>query len=247
VSALDSPEALEAAMLAIGDERYHDKHPFHLAMNEGRLNKDQIRAWALNRYYYQSQIPIKDATMMARLHDPALRREWRQRILDHDGDEGDEGGLERWLVLTDNLGFDRGYVTSTQGILAGTRFAVNAYVDYVRTRPVLQAIASSLTEMFSPGAIAIRVPAMLRNYDFIDDKTLAYFDKRLSQAPRDANFALDYVKAEARTPAEREAVCDALRYKCAILWSQLDALHYAYVEPGNIPPGAFDPASLPDR
>ncbi len=238
-----SPRELEAALIAIGDERYHDKHPFHLAMNEGRLNRDQIRAWALNRYYYQAQIPVKDSIMLSRLEDPALRRIWRQRILDHDGDGSDAGGLERWFRLTDSLDLDRDYVTSTRGILAGTRFAVNAYVAFVRDRSLLEAIASSLTEMFSPGAIAIRVPAMLSNYDFVSEETLAYFQKRLDQAPRDADFALDYCKRMARTPEQQAQVCDALRTKCAILWAQLDALHYAYVEPGHVPPGAFDPAT----
>ncbi len=239
-----SPAELEAALRQIGAERYHWNHPFHIAMKSGELTRAQLQAWALNRYYYQAQIPIKDATLLARLDDPALRRAWRQRIIDHDGERDGEGGIERWLRLTDGLGLERGYVISTAGLLPATRFAVQAYVQFVRERTLLEAIASSLTEMFSPKIIADRVSGMLASYDFISRQTLAYFEKRLSQAPRDADFALDYVKREARRPEQQQAVLDALRFKCDVLWVQLDALEHAYVVPGRIPPGAFDPEAL---
>jgi pyrroloquinoline-quinone synthase len=132
-------------------------------------------------------------------------------------------------------------VESTAGLLPGTRFAVDAYVHFVRDRSVLEAVASSLTEMFSPTIIAERVSGMLSHYDFITPDTLAYFTPRLTQAPNDVNFALSYVKEHARTPEQQEQVLDALRFKCGVLWSQLDALHFAYVAPGVIPPGAFVP------
>lgn len=239
MSELRDGDELEAALRQIGVERYHDKHPFHRMLNAGELSKAQVTAWALNRYYYQARIPIKDAIIVSRLDDPELRREWRQRIVDHDGDGPDAGGIERWLRLTDSLGLDRDYVISTDGLLAGTRFAVDAYAHFVGTRSVLEAIASSLTELFAPTLIATRVSGMLSNYDFVSKETLAYFDKRLTQAPRDSNFALDYCKRHATTPALREQVCAALRFKCGLLWAQLDALHYAYVEPGHVPPGAW--------
>ncbi len=242
MSQLDSPEALERELRQIGADRYHDKHPFHQMLNDGKLNKDQVTAWALNRYYYQARIPIKDAIILARLDDPALRREWRQRIIDHDGDGPDQGGIERWLKLTDSLGLDREYVVSLRGLLPGTRYAVDAYAQFVGTKSILEAIASSLTELFAPQLIATRVSGMLASYDFVSPQTLAYFDKRLTQAPRDSDFALDYCKQHATTPALREKVCEALRFKCNLLWAQLDALHYAYVEPGHIPPGAYDPS-----
>jgi coenzyme PQQ biosynthesis protein C len=243
VSEILSPAGLEAALRRIGEERYHWNHPFHIAMKNGELTKPQVQAWALNRYYYQAQIPIKDAALLARLESPALRRAWRQRIIDHDGEREGEGGIERWLKLTDGLGLDRAYVISTRGLLPATRFAVQAYVQFVRERSLLEAIASSLTEMFSPKIIADRVTGMLASYDFVSRETLAYFEKRLSQAPRDADFALDYVKREARRPDQQAAVLDALRFKCDVLWAQLDALEHAYVTPGRIPPGAFDPAA----
>lgn len=241
--ALLSPNELEAALRAIGDARYHNKHPFHRKMNAGALNKGQLQAWALNRYYYQAMIPVKDAVILSRMEDASMRRIWRQRIIDHDGDSDDQGGIARWLALAEGLGLDRAYVTSGAGLLPATRFAVDAYVNFVRVKPLLEAIASSLTEMFSPATIGERVRGMLANYAFITPSVLAYFDKRLSQAPRDADFALDYVKRHAVTPEQQDAVQKALMFKCDVLWAQLDALNHAYVTPGEPPPGAFIPAS----
>jgi pyrroloquinoline-quinone synthase len=235
------PDELEAALRAVGAERYHHLHPFHKLLHGGKLDRGQVQAWALNRYYYQAMIPIKDAYALARLPTAELRREWRRRIIDHDGDAAGTGGIERWLKLAEGVGLDRAYVQSTKGILPGTRFAVEAYVNFVRDRPILEGIASSLTEMFSPDIIADRVRGMLTGYSFVTQETLAYFTPRLTQAPQDVNFALSYVKEHARTRAEQEVVLDALRFKCDVLWSQLDALYLAYVEPGLIPPGAFVP------
>jgi pyrroloquinoline-quinone synthase len=239
-----SPEELERRLRAIGEERYHIHHPFHHLLHGGRLSKGQVQAWALNRYYYQASIPAKDAHIMARLPTPELRREWRRRIIDHDGDGERPGGIERWLRLTDGLGLDRDYVTSLAGLLPGTRYAVDAYVHFVRDRSLLEAVASSLTEMFSPGIISQRVAGMLSNYDFVSEATLAYFTPRLSQAPQDVAFALDYVKREARTREQQEQVMAALRFKCDLLWAQLDALHHAYVAPALPPPGAFQPEGV---
>ena len=237
-----SPDALEAALRQIGATRYHNLHPFHKLLHGGKLNRGQVQAWALNRYYYQSRIPAKDASLLARLPTAELRRNWRSRLEDHDGTAPDTGGVARWLKLAEGVGLDRDYVISTGGLLAGTRFAVDAYVAFVRERSVPEAIASSLTELFSPGIISERVSGMLKNYDFVTPETLAYFTPRLTQAPRDSDFALAYVKEHARTAEQQEAVLGALRFKCEVLWSQLDALHFAYVEPGFIPPGAFVPA-----
>jgi len=236
-----TPAELEAELRAIGAVRYHHLHPFHGLLHGGKLSRQQVQAWALNRYYYQAMIPIKDAHALSKLATSELRREWRRRIIDHDGDGPGTGGIERWLKLAEGVGLDRAYVQSTRGILPGTRFAVEAYVNFVRDRPILEGIASSLTEMFSPDIIADRVSGMLANYSFITRDTLAYFTPRLKQAPQDVDFALAYVKAEARTRVEQEAVLAALRFKCDVLWAQLDALYLAYVEPGMIPPGAFVP------
>ena len=238
---LMSADEFEAAIRAVGAERYHDKHPFHKLLHGGELNKGQVQAWALNRYCYQAAVPRKDAALMARCHDRELRREWMHRILDHDGAGPDEaGGIERWLVLTDGLGLDRDYVISRQGALPATKFAVEAYVNFVREEPLTIAVASSLTELFAPKIHRERIAGMLENYDFISDDVLAYFKRRLTQAPRDATFALEYVKQNAKSREEQEACVAAVRFKCNVLWAQLDALEHAYVE-GNIPPRAFVP------
>ncbi|MGF1277176.1 pyrroloquinoline-quinone synthase PqqC [Acetobacter pasteurianus] len=236
-----TPDELEKALRATGAERYHNLHPFHRALHDGKLNKGQVQAWALNRYYYQASIPAKDASLLARLPTAELRREWRRRLEDHDGTEPGSGGVARWLKLTDGLGLDRAYVESLEGLLPGTRFAVEAYVHFVRERSVLEAIASSLTELFSPTIISERVSGMLRNYAFITEETLAYFKPRLTQAPQDSAFALAYVKEHARTVEQQQSVLNALKFKCGVLWSMLDALDYAYVTPARIPPGAFRP------
>lgn len=236
-----SAAELEARLRAIGAERYHDRHPFHALLHGGRLDRGQVQAWALNRYEYQRCIPLKDAALLARIEDPQLRRVWRQRIVDHDGDGPDEGGIARWLRLTDALGLDRELVESGRALLPATRFAAQAYIRFVRERSLLEAIASSLTELFAPTIIGQRVAGMLANYDFVSKQALAYFDSRLHQAPQDANFALDYVLRHARTREQQEAVCAALRFKCDVLWSMLDALHFAYVEQRLPPPGAFLP------
>jgi pyrroloquinoline-quinone synthase len=237
---LDNAADLEAALRHIGATRYHSLHPFHRLLHGGKLNKGQVQAWALNRYYYQSTIPLKDAVVISRFRDRGIRMEWRHRIEDHDGDQGSEGGIERWLKLTEGLGLDSAYVESTEGILPATRFAVEAYVHFVRDKSPLEAIASSLTELFAPNLHEERISGMLRHYDFVNPDIMSYFSRRLTQAPRDAGFALEYVKQHATTREQREAVCNALIFKTNVLWVQLDALYHAYVE-GHIPPGAFVP------
>jgi pyrroloquinoline-quinone synthase len=237
-----SPEDLEARLRAIGAERYHRLHPFHGLLSGGRCTKAQVQAWALNRYCYQAAIPIKDASLIARCDSADIRREWRRRLVDHDGEHADDGGIARWLRLTDGLGLDRDYVASMRGVLPGTRFAVEAYVHFVAERTLLEAIASSLTELFSPAIISERVEGMLANYSFVTSETLAYFAARPPQAERDSDFALDYVKRHATTPETQAAVLAALEFKCAVLWAMSDALYHAYVEPAHIPPGAFAPA-----
>ncbi len=238
-----NPDVLEAAIRAVGAERYHDKHPFHRLLHGGKLNKGHVQAWALNRYCYQSAVPRKDAALMSRASDRELRRQWVGRLLDHDGATGEEGGIERWLVLTDALGLERTYVVSMQGALPATRFAVEAYVAFVRERSLLEAVASSLTELFAPSIHRERIAGMLENYAFIDDRAMQYFRRRLDQADRDAEFALEYVKRHATSVETQAAAVDAVRFKCNVLWAQLDALHHAYVTPGLIPPGAFRPAN----
>ena len=233
-----SLDELRAALRKVGDERYHHRHPFHLLMHEGKLNRGQLQAWALNRYYYQSAIPIKDAIILSRSDDPDFRRVWRKRIVDHDGDGQTKGGIQKWLRLAEATGLDAERVISKKEILPATVYAVNEYINLVRTRPLAEAVASSLTELFSRDLIALRMDRMRQHYPWLSSG-LAYFEARLDQAPEDAAFAFQYAYEHAKDRAEQERVIQALRDKCDILWAQLDALYFAYVQPGWPPPGAF--------
>jgi pyrroloquinoline-quinone synthase len=238
VAALLSSQQLRAALRQVGAERYHHQHPFHLLMHEGRLSRGQLQAWSLNRYYYQSMIPIKDAIILSRSPDPEFRRAWRKRLVDHDGDGTAEGGIRRWLKLAEGTGLDPVRVASGSEILPATRYAVNEYLNLVRTRPFLEAVASSLTELFSRDLIALRMGKLREHYPWLST-SLDYFEARLHQAPEDVAFTIDYVQQQARTREDQERVIQALRDKCDILWAQLDALYFAYVQPGWPPPGAF--------
>ena len=233
-----SLDELLARLRAVGEERYHHKHPFHLMMHEGRLSRGQLQAWVLNRYYYQSIIPIKDSIILSRGPDSAFRRAWRKRVIDHDGDAHSEGGIKRWLKLAEATGLDPEDVRAGKGILPATRFAVNEYLNIVRSRALLEAVASSLTELFSRDLITLRMEKLRQHYPWLSGG-LDYFEARLTQAPEDAQFAVTYVFENAKTRAQQELAILALRDKCDILWAQLDALYFAYVEPGWPPPGAF--------
>ena len=236
-----SAAAFEDRLRQIGAERYHDKHPFHDLLHGGGCTADQVRAWVINRFYYQSHIPLKDAAFMSRVEDPALRRAWRSRIEDHDGTDDNEGGISRWLRLADAVGLDRDYVASERGVLPATKFAVDAYVRFVRDKTLLEAVAASLTELFAPKIHTDRIAGLIRNYEFADDSALSYFRNRLKEAPKDVAFGLDWVLRHADTAEKQDAAANALIFKTDVLWAQLDALHAAYVEPGRIPPGAWQP------
>ncbi|MBL4926856.1 pyrroloquinoline-quinone synthase PqqC [Fuscibacter oryzae] len=235
------PSTFEARLRQIGVERYHDRHPFHKMLHGGQCSIDQVRAWVVNRWYYQSRIPMKDAAFLSRVEDPALRRSWRSRIEDHDGTDSQPGGIARWLKLAEAVGLDPDYVAAGRGVLPATRFAVDAYVHYVRERPLLQAVASSLTELFAPKIHAERITGLLEHYNFATPETLAYFRHRLTEAPKDVAFGLSWVIDHARTAEEQDAASAALTFKTEVLWAQLDALYHAYVAPGHIPPGGWQP------
>jgi pyrroloquinoline-quinone synthase len=243
VQALDATslltsDELHARLLAIGPERYHHRHPFHLRMHEGQLTRGQLQAWALNRYYYQSRIPIKDAIILSRSEDKEFRKVWRKRIVDHDGDASSAGGIQRWVKLAEASGLEPTQVERGEGILPATRYAVNEYLNIVRDRTFLEAVASSLTELFSKDLISLRMDRMRQHYPWLAGG-LDYFEARLTQAPEDAAFAMQYIQQNAKTRTQQELAIQALRDKCDILWAQLDALYFAYVQPGWPPPSAF--------
>jgi pyrroloquinoline-quinone synthase len=207
-------------------------------MHEGQLTRGQLQAWALNRYYYQSIIPIKDSIILSRSTDRAFRLAWRKRVIDHDGDAANPGGIQKWLILAEATGLSAAQVASGTEVLPATRYAGNEYLNLVRNRTLLEAVASSLTELFSKDLITLRLEKLRKHYPWISGG-LDYFEARLQQAPEDAAFAIDYVYQHAGTRAEQEKAIQALRDKCDILWAQLDGLYFAYVEPGWPPPGAF--------
>ena len=229
---------MQEAVRRVGQERYHHQHPFHLLMHDGKLSRGQLQAWVLNRYCYQSVIPIKDAIILSRSDDSKFRQVWRKRIIDHDGDGVNQGGIAKWLKLAEAAGLDPQVVASKKGVLPATVYAVKEYLNLVRTRPLLEAVASSLTELFSRDLIALRMDRIQQHYAWLSGG-LAYFEARLDQAPEDAAFAIQYVYEHARNREEQERAIQALRDKCDILWAQLDALYFAYVQPGWPPPGAF--------
>ena len=236
-----SREEFKARLHQIGAEQYHDKHPFHHMLHSGDCTIDQVRAWVINRYYYQSRIPMKDAAFLSRVDDHRLRRIWRHRIEDHDGIAEGTGGIERWLKLAVGVGLDPEYVRSAVGVLPATRFSVDAYVRFVRDEALLPAVASSLTELFAPKIHKDRIAGLLKNYNFANEETISYFQHRLSEAPRDVAFGLEWVLDHAISPAEQDAAAAALVFKTEVLWSQLDALYSAYVAPSRAPPGAWQP------
>ena len=210
--------------------QYHDSHPFHRRMNEGELSRRQIQGWVANRFYYQENIPRKDAAIMANCPDREVRRRWIRRILDHDGTAGADGGIEAWLRLSEAVGLTREEVSDERHVVPGVRFAVDAYVNFARTRPWVEAVASSLTELFAPDLMAERLAAFERYYPWIDRPGLSYFRARLTQAPRDSEHALEVVIEHCRRPDEQAAATAALSFKCDVLWSMLDAIDRAYAD-----------------
>jgi pyrroloquinoline-quinone synthase len=215
------------AALREQSRRYHDQHPFSRRMNEGELGREQIRCWVANRFAYQAAIPRKDAAILANCPDRQVRRRWIRRIHDHDGTADGEGGIEAWLRLGEAVGLGREEMEDQRHVVPGVRFAVDAYVTFARTRPWVEAVASSLTELFAPDLMAERLAAFERHYTWIDPQGLAYFRARLTQAPRDSAHALEVVTEHCRTPETQAAALAALSFKCDVLWSMLDAIDRA--------------------
>ncbi|HEY1713046.1 MAG TPA: pyrroloquinoline-quinone synthase PqqC [Solirubrobacteraceae bacterium] len=230
------PEEFIAHLRAQGT-RYHNLHPFHQRMDAGALTRQELQRWVANRFYYQKCIPLKDAAILANCPEVEVRREWIGRILDHDGTTEGTGGIESWLRLGEALGVPREALTSEQHVLPAVRYAVDAYVNFARQRPWVEAVASSLTELFGPAAIKVRLEALERHYPWIDPAGLEYFRARLVQAPRDARYALDITVERCRTRAEQETAVAALRFKTELLWAQLDAIERGESQPPGPEPG----------
>lgn len=209
-------------------ERYHAAHTFHVRMNDGELSREQIEGWVANRFAYQEAIPIKDAAILSNCPDVAVRRRWIRRITDHDGLDGEEGGIEAWVRLGEACGVPREEMLDHRHVVPGVRFAVDAYVTFARTKPWVVAVASSLTELFAPDLMANRLAAFEKYYTWIDPEGLQYFRNRLFQAPRDSEHALEVVLEHCRTPETEQLAYDALAFKNDVLWAMMDAIDRAY-------------------
>ena len=208
----------------VGAGSYHDKHPFHLLMNEGRLSPEAIRCWVANRFYYQINIPIKDAAILSNCPMRDVRREWIIRIIEHDGTQGDEGGIEAWLRLGQACGMDRADLLDGRHVVPAVRFAVDAYVTFARTQPWPVAVASSLTELFAPDLMAKRLEAFKQFYPWVQPWGFDYFNRRLTQARKDSDSALRLTLAHCNTPELQRAAVEALVFKCDVLWAILDGI-----------------------
>ena len=221
-------EAFTAKLREVGAQTYHDKHPFHVAMNAGELTPDAVRGWVANRFYYQQNIPIKDAAIVSNCPVREVRRLWLHRIVDHDGTREGEGGIEKWLRLGDACGLSREELIAGRHVVPAARFAVDAYVQFARTQPWPIAVASSLTELFAPDLMARRIEAFRRHYTWIAEEGLEYFMRRVEQAARDSGEALTVVLEYCATLEMQEAAVAALEFKCDVLWSLLDAIQIRY-------------------
>lgn len=217
-------EAELEAELRSQHQRYHHLHPFHVRMNRGDLTPEEVRRWVANRFYYQKSIPLKDAAILSNCPILEVRRQWIDRIIDHDGRSEGEGGIEAWLALGEAVGLSRQELSDEQHVIPGVRYAVDAYVNFCRTRPWIEAVAASLTELFGPDAIRVRLVALEQHYPWIDPAGFDYFRKRLEQAPRDARYALDLVLKHCRSRESQARAVQALAFKCDLLWSQLEAI-----------------------
>lgn len=232
----DPPDRFEDRLRRIGALGYHHRHPFHVMMHEGQLNKRQLQGWIENRFYYQGMIPRKDAAILAKTNDVSFRRAWITRITDHDGGNGREGGIRKWLRMAAAAGLDPEEVSAMRLVLPVTRFAVDAYLRLVERSSLSAAVASSLTELFAPTLMTQRVAALEQCYTWLAPQALDYFKARIVEAPRDADFGLQYVLEHCITRASQDEAASALKEKCHILWSVLDAIYFAYVSPGFFPP-----------
>jgi coenzyme PQQ biosynthesis protein C/coenzyme PQQ biosynthesis protein B len=219
------------ARLRAQGTRYHNLHPFHRRMDAGELTREELQRWVANRFYYQKSIPLKDAAILSNCPEVEVRRDWIKRILDHDGTTDGTGGIESWLRLGEALGVPREELVSERRVLPAVRYAVDAYVNFARRKPWIEAVASSLTELFGPAAIRVRLDALERHYAWIDPAGLEYFRTRLEQAPRDARYALDLTVERCQTREQQDAAVAALRFKTEMLWVQLDAIERGDTQP----------------
>jgi pyrroloquinoline-quinone synthase len=223
------PEQLADALRSFSTS-YYANHPFHQLMHEGRLSPRQLQGWVANRLAYQRAIPRKDAAIISNCPDPDVRRQWLQRIIDHDGLEPGTGGIELWIRLGEALGVPREEMEDERHVLPGVRFAAEAYVTFCKTTPWIDAVASSLTELFAPDLMRKRIAAFPEHYPWIRSEALDYFRSRLVQAPRDSQQGIRLVQEHCRTIETQQRAFQALAFKLEMLWVMIDTIHHAYLD-----------------
>lgn len=224
-----APDDLVVALRALSTS-YYAIHPFHTLMHEGRLTRRQLQGWVANRLAYQRAVPRKDAAILSNCPDQNVRREWLQRIIDHDGTAPGTGGIELWIRLGEAMGVSREAMEDERHVLPGVRFATEAYVTFCKTKPWIDAVAASLTELFAPDLMQKRITAFQQHYRWIDAGALAYFQSRLTQAPRDSQQGLRLVQAHCTTVETQRRAFTALAFKLELLWVMIDTIHHAYLE-----------------
>ena len=224
-----APDALVTALRAF-HRSYYVEHPFHVMMHAGQLTPRQLQGWVANRLCYQRAIPRKDGAIISNCPDAAVRRRWIQRIVDHDGAREGEGGIEMWIRLGEAVGVPRAEMESEVHVLPGVRLATEAYVEFCRSRPWVEGVASSLTELFAPDIMRRRLESLPKHYPWIDDEGYAYFRSRLTQAPRDSAHGLEIVTTHCLTVEQQQRAFEALRFKIEMLWAMIDTIHNAYRE-----------------
>ncbi|NOY29477.1 MAG: pyrroloquinoline-quinone synthase PqqC [Planctomycetes bacterium] len=231
-----SQEEFTDKLRQVGQRQYHDRHPFHRLMHEGKLTREQVQCWVANRFYYQKNIPIKDALLLSRCPVKEVRQHWVQRIIDHDGTENEPGGIEKWLRLGEGVGLTRDDLENDARLLPAVRYSVDAYVQFVATRPWIEGVASSLTELFAPRLMKERLAALEKHYPWIDPAAFAYFRSRPPLATRDSENGMATVHKYCETLPQQQQAVAALEFKCDVLWAQLDAIfhHCVTTEEGDL-------------
>lgn len=219
-----TPQEFHAAMLK-KKSSYHLEHPLEARIAEGKMTKDDLVLWVSNRFYYQAAIPRKDAAILANCPDREFRRRWIQRIVDHDGKPGEDGGIEAWLELGEGIGAKRDDMLAFKHVLPGVRFAVDAYVNFARQAPWQDAVCSSLTELFAGEAHRRRLEAFPKHYAYVPSESLAYFRNRLGQASRDVDHGLTVTLGHFVTRPEQERALGILQFKLDVLWAMAEAIY----------------------
>ena len=217
-----------ASIFEIGANFYHDKHPFNRRMYSGKLSKDQLQGWVANRYYYQTRIPIKDGLILAKSDDKEVRREWIHRIMDHDGDNKSRGGIELWLDLAEAVGLDRKETAALKLLHPDAKKAIDSYTEFVAAHPLYDCVAASLTELFAPKIHQSRLDSWPKAYPWVKPEGFQYFKSRLTQAPPDAKWGLEFVKDHATTVDLQRRAREAVFYKCNLLWDLSTAIEEGF-------------------